>query len=214
MHATSSYQNKASNLSKLAIVAALHIGVVLALLQMRVITDKPHGDPTIVVLDTDPVIEPEPIPAPELPATPTPPIFVPKTEVTTIQTDTPPQITTTTVRPTDPVIIDGPKTNILPPPAVVKAAEQPFKADMAGNCAVPTYPAASARNGDTGTVGLALLIDPKGHVADAKVTSSSGFRELDRAAMAALSQCSFKPATTNGVPESAWGKIAYVWTLE
>ena len=71
-----------------------------------------------------------------------------------------------------------------------------------------------ARNGDAGTVGLALLIAPDGHVADSKVTSTSGFRELDRAAMAALSLCKFKPATTNGVPESAWGKIAYVWTLE
>jgi protein TonB len=96
----------------------------------------------------------------------------------------------------------------------VIAAPKKFEVASAGNCPVPNYPASSARNGDTGTVGLALLIAPDGHVADSRVTTSSGFRELDRAAVAALSSCRFKPATTNGVPESAWGKIAYVWTLE
>ena len=83
----------------------------------------------------------------------------------------------------------------------------------AGDCVRPDYPARAARNGDTGTVSLALLIGVDGKVTDARVKQTSGFKELDRAAISALSMCKFKPATTNGVAEPAWGQIAYVWSL-
>jgi len=125
----------------------------------------------------------------------------------TVTLDTPTVIIEPTVD--HPTATESAPTIFVPP-----VAKKVFEVASAGNCAVPNYPANSARNGDTGTVGLALLIAPDGHVADSRVTSSSGFRELDRAAVAALSSCRFKPATTNGVPEAAWGKIAYVWTLE
>jgi protein TonB len=217
MQATSSYQDNGSKLSKFAIVAALHIGLVAALLHMRVSIDKPHPDTTDVFITDTPVIQPEPTPVVEAPPTTVPPIFVPRTEVATTTPPPVDKITTTTVPPpVEPVVIKegpaiiGPKVEIDTKPVQKKI----FEAATAGNCAVPTYPAASARNGDMGTVGLALLIAPDGRVTDSRITSSSGFRELDRAAVAALSSCRFKPATTNGVPESAWGKIAYVWTLE
>ena len=49
---------------------------------------------------------------------------------------------------------------------------------------------------------------------DSKVERSSGFRRLDEAARAGLSQCKFRPATVNGKPERSWGRIEYVWKLE
>ena len=220
MHATSSYENGGSKITKIAIVTLLHVGVAFALLQMRVAPGHaPDQAADVILLEptTSLVPDPEPVPVIETPPTVTPPVFVPFTEVATVTPPPSAVLTTTTVMPTHPPgPIEGPA--VIGPPAVtppVKFAEKKvFEAATAGNCAVPNYPAASARNGDTGTVGLALLIAPDGRVSDAKVTSSSGFRELDRAAVAALSMCKFKPASTNGVPESAWGKIAYVWTLE
>jgi protein TonB len=42
---------------------------------------------------------------------------------------------------------------------------------------------------------------------------SSGFRDLDKAAVAGISKCRFKPAT-DGVPQEGWQQMQYVWTLE
>ena len=217
MHATSSYQNSGSKVTKIAIVTLLHAGVALALIGMRV---PPHGgdNPGLVMVDPPPakVTPPEPPPPVEAPLPKVlPPLYVPPTAIATANPEAP-KLTTTTELPTEPPpTIVGTKVIAEPPPPVAKVAEpKVFRAAQTGNCALPNYPANAARNGDQGTVGLALLIAPDGHVSDARVTSTSGSRELDRAAMAALSLCQFKPATTNGVPESAWGKIAYIWTLE
>jgi protein TonB len=216
MNATSSYQNGGNKITKIAIVTLLHAGVALALLQMRIVV--PHEKPQAIDVSVfkEPVhIEPTPTSSVEKLPTLVPPVFVPPTIITE-STPTPPVIRgeTRTLTTGDPgPVIRGETPPAVPPP-VIPAAKPVFQAATAGNCAIPNYPAASARNGDTGTVGLALLIAPDGHVADSKITSTSGFRELDRAAVAALSMCKFKPASTNGVPEAAWGKIAYIWSLE
>jgi protein TonB len=63
-------------------------------------------------------------------------------------------------------------------------------------------------------VTLALLVGTDGRVTSSRIQKSSGFRELDRAAVNALSQCQFKPAMNNGVPEAGWGQIAYAWVLD
>lgn len=80
-------------------------------------------------------------------------------------------------------------------------------------CAKPAYPQSSLRNGDSGTVTLAFLIGADGRVADSKVEKSSGFRDLDRAAMTGLAQCRFKPGTVDGVPYESWMRMQYVWSL-
>ena len=84
----------------------------------------------------------------------------------------------------------------------------------ANGCAKPDYPVRAARNGETGTVTLALMVGTDGRVQDARIQSSSGSRDLDRAALNALSLCQFKPAMNNGVAEAGWAQIAYVWTLD
>ena len=218
MHATSSYENSGSKVTKIAIVTLLHAAMALALIGMKVTLPAPVKEPTVFTVD--PLPKPIP-PVPQLVEAPPPnvlpPLYVPRTEVPTQVAPQAPTLTTTNVLPT---ALPIPATHatiseVIAPPMMEKVVAKPaFHAAQAGECSVPNYPAASARNGDSGTVGLALLIAPDGHVADSKVTGTSGFRELDRAAIAALSLCKFKPATTNGVPESAWGKIAYVWTLE
>lgn len=80
-------------------------------------------------------------------------------------------------------------------------------------CEKPEYPPISARNGETGTVVLSMLIGVDGRVRDANIEKSSGYKSLDRAARNALSLCKFKPGTTDGVPEQSWTKIQYAWSL-
>jgi len=81
-------------------------------------------------------------------------------------------------------------------------------------CTKPAYPQSALRNGDSGTVVLSFLIGTDGRVADAKVEKTSGFRDLDRAAMSGLGQCRFKPGTVDGVPYESWTRVQYVWSLD
>jgi protein TonB len=83
-----------------------------------------------------------------------------------------------------------------------------------GSCDVPAYPANAAREGATGTVRLALLVGIHGRVTDARIEKTSGHRELDKAARAALSTCRFTPVTVDGVPEATWTIMEYIWTLD
>lgn len=218
MHALSSYQNSANKITKIAIVTLLHAGVALALMSMRAPTHDVEVRPELFLMDpvakVTPPIEPTPVDEPVTHVVP--PLYVPPSVTVNTSTDAP-HLTTSTVLPTEPTPPAARQQVIaeVAPPVVAKIIEpKTFRAAQTGNCAVPNYPANAARNGDQGTVGLALLIAPDGRVTDSKVTSTSGSRELDRAAIAALSLCHFKPASTNGVPEAAWGKIAYIWTLE
>ena len=84
----------------------------------------------------------------------------------------------------------------------------------ANGCAKPDYPVRAARNGETGTVTLALLVGADGRVQDSRIQSSSGSRELDRAAVNALSMCKFQSAMNGAAAEAGWAQLAYVWTLE
>jgi len=81
-------------------------------------------------------------------------------------------------------------------------------------CAKPEWPKSSLRNEETGTVTLSFLIGTDGHVADSKVIKSSGFRDLDKAALNGIGKCRFKPGLTDGKPTEAWMQMQYVWTLE
>ncbi len=84
----------------------------------------------------------------------------------------------------------------------------------AGACTRPEYPRNAQRNGETGTVTLALLVGTDGRVAESKVEKSSASRELDRAALAGLSLCRFQPGTVDGVPYQSWTRLQYQWSLD
>jgi len=80
-------------------------------------------------------------------------------------------------------------------------------------CAAPNYPASARRNGEQGTVLLSFLINETGQVENSKVLQSSGSSALDTAALNALSQCHFKPATEDGHAIAIRVTIPYVWRL-
>lgn len=92
------------------------------------------------------------------------------------------------------------------------AAEVPASFD-AKNCKAE-YPKASLMNEEQGTVSMSFLVKPDGSVADSKVDKSSGFKNLDKAAIKALSACKFKPGTKDGAPAETWTKVDYAWKLD
>lgn len=222
MHFAHQHPGSGSKLGKFGLVAGLHALVAVGVIHMM--NTKTFPLPTLV--DTGVIVElpipkkPEPPVEPPKPTTQVAPpdIVLPKTEVVI----DPPLIADPVRTTTEPVTRSDPspqtQTEVTQPPEVKQTAKpggmrSAVLAD-ANSCAKPNYPAAAARNGDSGTVILALLVGTNGRVSDARVTRSSGYRDLDKAAVNALSLCQFKPAMNDGVPEAGWAQIAYVWSLE
>jgi protein TonB len=143
-------------------------------------------------------------------------VVVPKVEVEVAPPPAEPTVQATTAVP-DPALAQAPVQAEAPPaaqPSTNTGAMRSAVLADANSCATPPYPPNAARNGDTGTVTLALLVGVDGRVTSSRVLKPSGFRELDKAAVNALSLCRFKPAMNNGVPEAGWAQIAYDWKLD
>lgn len=201
------------NLTGIAIVVLLHalLGyAIISGLGTRMVTKMAEAVETTIIEEAVPPPPPEtppPPPPPELQAPPPP--FIPPVEVNVQQP--PPVQNTISVATNDP----PPTRDLAPPAPPVPAAPTTVKAVVDfGTCARPEYPKASQRNEETGTVNLLFLIGVDGMVKSSKITKSSGYRNLDRAAQAALSRCRFTPGTVNGVPQEGWAPVQYVWTLE
>jgi protein TonB len=213
MHFSQNAPIHASRFTRITAVGLFHVLVAFAIV----------GSMKIKVMPLPPFI-PEPITEQVVP--PTPPEPPPKFDVKPLA---PPPLT-------EPVpVVEVQPPQVAPPPLQSLVQAQNLAADAssdsggsveahvvrrdavianANDCEKPAYPASSAREGATGTVRLALLVGINGRVTQSRVEKSSGHRELDRAAQQALSLCRFKPATVDGVPEVAWAKLEYHWTLE
>jgi protein TonB len=92
------------------------------------------------------------------------------------------------------------------------AAEVPASFDSK-NCKAD-YPKASLMNEEQGTVSMAFLVSASGEVKDSKLEKSSGFKNLDKAAIKSLSACKFKPGSKDGSPAETWTKVDYAWKLD
>lgn len=64
----------------------------------------------------------------------------------------------------------------------------------------PRYPTRALRRGESGEVLLRIQVDARGIPAQVDVASSSGSRDLDRAAVAAAQRWRFRPAMRDGAP--------------
>ncbi len=92
------------------------------------------------------------------------------------------------------------------------AAEVPASFDPA-KCKAD-YPKASLMNEEQGTVSMSFLINVDGSVAEAKLEKTSGFKNLDKAAIKSISACKFKPGSKDGAPAQTWTKVDYAWKLD
>lgn len=81
-------------------------------------------------------------------------------------------------------------------------------------CKKPEYPLTDLAAGHEGTVTVGFLINVDGAVATSRVLHSSGFANLDNAALGAIAKCHFQPALRHGRPVPHWTPVQYVWTLQ
>jgi protein TonB len=222
MHFSQTNDKGGTKFSKLAIVAAVHVAVGVAFvhtLNSRGVSLPKMPDELVVMFTPEvppppppPLEPPKPMPKTAPPQVVAPPVEVqvqqpppPDAVAAVVSTETAPQPAAPT-----PAADSGP---VSPPANNTGVMRSVALADASG-CATPQYPVKAARNNESGTVTLALLVGTNGKVTDSRIKTSSGSRELDKAAVAALSTCTFKPAMNGGAAEPGWAQIAYVWTLE
>jgi protein TonB len=87
------------------------------------------------------------------------------------------------------------------------------KSNRARPLSQPVYPPASQQLGEHGTVVLNLFILEDGSVADARIHESSGYPDLDYAALYETYRWHLDPGTVNGVPQRMWGQFAVTYKL-
>jgi len=84
------------------------------------------------------------------------------------------------------------------------------------NMALPTpvkYPVAAQAAGEQGTVVVQLFIDGTGAPSRYSVVKSSGFPDLDIAALETAMNWHYVPAQRDGGPVSEWTQVSVVYTL-
>ena len=64
-----------------------------------------------------------------------------------------------------------------------------------------------------GTVVLLVLVGTNGEVLQVKVDQSSGYHELDRAAVRAAKGWRFNPGTRGGIPYKGWARVPVTFKL-
>lgn len=133
----------------------------------------------------------EPLPGPlaagEGAATPLPP---PDGDAPQLVEETPPPEPTPAPAESAPL---PPDIETAPAPATSAVVQAP--APLPGQSPPPRYPPAALRRGESGTVLLHVEVDASGVPVTVQVARRSGSRDLDRAAVEAVSRWRFRPAT-------------------
>lgn len=78
----------------------------------------------------------------------------------------------------------------------------------------PEYPEIAKEQQIQGTVIVLVTIGPQGQVVTASVAQSSGNQILDKTALQAAEQSTFRPPTANGIPITRQYKIEYDFQLD
>lgn len=130
---------------------------------------------------------PQPLPAPVKPS-PKAITTAPRTEAVTSQapavTETPAASRSETAPPAPP----APPAPVVPPTHIGGHLGNPR----------PVYPPLSIELGEAGAVGLRVAVSADGRAQEVSVARSSGFPRLDRAALQAVRNWRFRPATRGG----------------
>jgi len=220
MHFSYANNGSGSKASKFAVVAAVHVAVGVLFvhsLNTRHISLSRLQDQVLVLIEPQTPPPPPAEPPTPMPTLAPPDVFVPKVEVDVAPPPEPAPVKATSVpdpQPARPAVADSPPQQAQAPANANPGQMRTAVFADANGCALPAYPRSAILNEETGTTMLALLVGPDGRVTSARVQHTSGYRDLDHAAIQALSLCRFKPATSNGVAEAGWAQLAYVWKLD
>src|SRR5580692_7689812 len=94
------------------------------------------------------------------------------------------------------------------PDAGVDAPNDSLTPPVVRSRAEATYPADALRDRLEATVGLEIVVDDAGHVADARVIAPAG-HGFDEAALDTVRKFAFEPARKNGTPIRSTVQLAY-----
>ncbi len=209
----------------LSIVVIVHVVLAYALISNLARTTLNILRPPV---ETRIIEEIKPPPPPENTSVPPPPVvsappppYMPPPEV---HVQAPPSvntITAITAVPPAPAPFEktvAPPTPVAPEPlktVILKAAPPPpVPAFVDLNACKPDYPRAALLAEEQGTVRVQFVIGSDGELVSAKVLKSSGYEDLDRAAIHGLSRCQFKAAMKEGKPVQSSFTSDYVWNLD
>ena len=175
----------------LSFVISIHAGALLLLL-------APVTPPSLEALREDVtrvvIIEPPPPPPPPPPPEPEPEPEPPKPQ----EVQQPPDPIPEPPPPQPPIVVDDPSpVDILAPPPAPPSAVASVDS-VSKNMNKPRYPPQELRRGIEGTVTLLITIGINGEVIKIEIETSSGNRNLDRAARKAAEKWRFNPELRDG----------------
>lgn len=153
-----------------------------------------------------PAIRPPPVaPAPALLADPTPLPAPVESLAPAVVAVAPP-----------PVSVPVPDLPAAPPTVLPVAQPLALGGELAVICRhrpAPVYPAAARRRGEEGRVVLRVELDERGQIGTVTVTTASGSRWLDEAALAAVRKWTCEPARRGGEAVRATAQQAFSFVL-
>ena len=201
-------RNPAKHLIGFSLVAALHILVIYALVNglarnIVEIAKKPFETQIVKEVKAPPPPEAPPPPPPKLEIPPPP--FIPPPEIQIAVPMSVNTITQVTSKPPPPA-----------PPPIKPAPRQATVASLDRNtCASyePSFPMASRRNQEEGTLLMRIQISADGTAGKVEVVRSSGHTRLDESAKSWIATCKFKPQTLDGKPVAGYANQTYTFTL-
>ncbi|HEX3808155.1 MAG TPA: TonB family protein [Rhizomicrobium sp.] len=103
--------------------------------------------------------------------------------------------------------------DFLQTPAV-QTASAPAATGNPHVCGHDLYPPAALAAGEQGVVGLAFRIGQNGSPKGITVSSSSGYSDLDQAAVTCAAQWKYTPSIQNGQPAEIDWKASVTWSME
>jgi protein TonB len=193
-------------LGRMSLVAGLHVGVLFVIARSLGIgapTEVPPPMVTEIYKETPPPEERPRIPEPDIPVT-RESFVIPDPDIARMEFET----DTLTGPPPDAVFEED------PPPAIPQPQLVGVRPDPRHPLSKPEYSPRMIREGNQGTIEVEVYVMPNGRVADARVVKSTGFAELDLAAMAeAKRNWRLLPATRDGVPIAQWHRLRVTFKL-
>ena len=193
-------------LGRISLVAALHAGLLLVIAKGLGLGSAFVAPVTeaVVINEEHPVIDPPPMPEPDLSQRPD--TYVPQPD-TRLEYESPDVV----IAPTQPPdVIEGQTRGTAVTEALVVGVSQDARYPLSQ----PPYPSADIRAGNTGTADIEVYVMPNGRVGDTRIVKSTGFETLDRSAMdEAKRKWRLTPATRDGVPFAQWHRLRVTFKL-
>jgi periplasmic protein TonB len=93
------------------------------------------------------------------------------------------------------------------------ASDTPAHVDTSQANPQPPYPDSADAGGEQGAVMIAVFVRPDGRVTAYRIAQSSGFDDLDTAALQSVLNWKFVPARHDGDPVADWTTVRIVFQL-